>query len=167
MDRFGTIPAPGSLSSVLFNWGHAWERQGGHRRTEQSYRRYSDTCRAACTHTARSLPAPCRPVGDGGPFRLFHRDVAERHPGTRRVLATALEAEVNQYLAELAAERDERGRRPVVRNDHRLPRTVVTAAGPVEVTASWVFPAARHRRCRVMRLARSWPALLSPHVVRL
>lgn len=55
--------------------------------------------------------------------------------GARRMLAAALEAEVNQYIAELAAETDERGRRLVVRNGHHRPRTVVTAAGPVEVTA--------------------------------
>ncbi|WP_199924774.1 transposase, partial [Streptomyces sp. WM6386] len=47
----------------------------------------------------------------------------------------ALEAEVNQYIAELAAETDEAGRRLVVRNGHHRPRTVVTAAGPVEVRA--------------------------------
>ncbi|MFK0287675.1 IS256 family transposase, partial [Streptomyces sp. NPDC090499] len=55
--------------------------------------------------------------------------------GARRMLAAALEAEVNQYIAELAAETDDHGRRLVVRNGHRLPRTVVTAAGPVEVRA--------------------------------
>lgn len=51
------------------------------------------------------------------------------------MLAAALEAEVDQYIAELAAERDERGRRLVVRNGHHRPRTVTTAAGPVEVRA--------------------------------
>ncbi|OIJ93262.1 IS256 family transposase [Streptomyces colonosanans] len=50
-------------------------------------------------------------------------------------MAAALEAEVNQYIAELAGERDERGHRLVVRNGHHQSRTVVTAAGPVEVTA--------------------------------
>lgn len=34
------------------------------------------------------------------------------------MLATALEAEVSQYIAELAGERDEAGRRLVVRNGH-------------------------------------------------
>ncbi|MEY9850265.1 putative transposase [Streptacidiphilus sp. BW17] len=53
--------------------------------------------------------------------------------GARRMLAAALEAEVNQYIAELAAERDEHGHRLVVRNGHHRPRTVVTAAGQVEV----------------------------------
>ncbi|MGV9918198.1 transposase [Streptomyces cellulosae] len=55
--------------------------------------------------------------------------------GARRMLAAALEAEVNQYIAELAAGTDEAGRRLVVRNGHHRPRTVTTAAGPVEVTA--------------------------------
>jgi transposase-like protein len=46
-----------------------------------------------------------------------------------------LEAEVDAYLAELAHERDERGRRLVVRNGHAQPRQVVTSAGAVEVVA--------------------------------
>ncbi|MFF9373820.1 IS256 family transposase [Streptomyces griseoluteus] len=62
--------------------------------------------------------------------------------GARRMLAAALEAEGNQYIAELAAETDEAGRRLVVRNGHHRPRTVVTAAGPVEVKA----PRINHRR---------------------
>ena len=45
------------------------------------------------------------------------------------MLAAALEAEVDAYLAELADERDERGRRLVVRNGHAQPRQVITAAG--------------------------------------
>jgi len=55
--------------------------------------------------------------------------------GARRMLAAALEAEVDAYLAELAGERDERGRRLVVRNGHAAPRQVGTGAGPVEVVA--------------------------------
>jgi transposase-like protein len=55
--------------------------------------------------------------------------------GARRMLAAALEAEVNQYIAELAAETDEAGRRLVVRNGRHRPRTVTTAACPIEVTA--------------------------------
>ena len=46
--------------------------------------------------------------------------------GARRMLAAALEAEVDTYLAELAGERDERGRRLVVRNGHAQPRRVMT-----------------------------------------
>ena len=48
--------------------------------------------------------------------------------GARRMLAAALEAEVDAYLTELAAERDERGRRLVVRNGHAEPRQEMTAA---------------------------------------
>ncbi|MGW2935991.1 IS256 family transposase [Streptomyces sp. NPDC001156] len=55
--------------------------------------------------------------------------------GARRMLAAALEAEVNQYIVELAAEWDEVGRHLVVRNGYHQPRTVTTAAGPVEVRA--------------------------------
>lgn len=55
--------------------------------------------------------------------------------GARRMLAAALEAEVNSYIAELAGERDEAGRRLVVRNGHHRERTVTTAAGPIAVKA--------------------------------
>jgi len=68
--------------------------------------------------------------GSTGSGSLIDEIVRE---GARRMLAAALEAEVNQYIAELAAETDAAGRRLVVRNGHHRPRTVVTAAGPVEV----------------------------------
>jgi transposase-like protein len=55
--------------------------------------------------------------------------------GARRMLAAALEAEVNTYIAELAGECDEAGRRLVVRNGYHQPRKVATAAGTVEVKA--------------------------------
>ncbi|MFD5475284.1 IS256 family transposase [Streptomyces sp. NPDC127105] len=55
--------------------------------------------------------------------------------GARRMLAAALEAEVNTYMAELAGERDGNGRRLVVRNGYHQPRKVTTAAGVVEVKA--------------------------------
>jgi putative transposase len=55
--------------------------------------------------------------------------------GARRMLAVALEAEVDDCLMSLAHERDERGRRLVVRNGHAETRSVVTGAGPIEVRA--------------------------------
>jgi transposase-like protein len=55
--------------------------------------------------------------------------------GARRMLAAALEAEVDAYLAAHAAERDEGGRRLVVRNGHARQRQILTAAGVVEVRA--------------------------------
>ena len=51
------------------------------------------------------------------------------------MLAAALEAEVDAYLAEFAGERDGTGRRLVVRNGHAVPRQVTTAAGAVQVRA--------------------------------
>ncbi|MFJ9381895.1 IS256 family transposase [Streptomyces sp. NPDC101455] len=70
--------------------------------------------------------------GSTGSGSLIDEIVRE---GARRMLAAALEAEVNQYIAELAAATDEAGHRLVVRNGHHRPRTVAAAAGPVEVTA--------------------------------
>lgn len=55
--------------------------------------------------------------------------------GAWQMLAAAPEAEVDAYLAALAGERDEDGRRLVVRNGHARPRQVITVAGAVEVTA--------------------------------
>ncbi|MFJ8350708.1 IS256 family transposase [Streptomyces sp. NPDC094153] len=55
--------------------------------------------------------------------------------GARRMLAAALEAEVNAYIAELADERDAKGRRLAVRNGYHQPRKVTTAAGVIEVKA--------------------------------
>ncbi|GGM05582.1 hypothetical protein GCM10010129_56470 [Streptomyces fumigatiscleroticus] len=55
--------------------------------------------------------------------------------GAKRMLAAALEAEVDACLAELAHEKDERGHRLVVRNGHHQPRKVTTVAGAVEVRA--------------------------------
>jgi putative transposase len=55
--------------------------------------------------------------------------------GAQRMLAAALEAEVDAYLAAHAAERDEHGRRLVVRNGHARERQVTTAAGAVTVRA--------------------------------
>jgi transposase-like protein len=55
--------------------------------------------------------------------------------GARRMLAAALEAEVDSYVAAFADERDEAGRRLVTRNGHAHTRTITTAAGGVEITA--------------------------------
>ncbi|MEU4200790.1 IS256 family transposase [Streptomyces sp. NPDC026294] len=55
--------------------------------------------------------------------------------GARRMLAAALEAEVNAYIAELAGQRGGKGHRLVVRNGYHQPRRVTTAAGVVEVRA--------------------------------
>jgi predicted amidohydrolase len=54
--------------------------------------------------------------------------------GARRMLAGALQAEVDAYIARFADERDENGRRLVVRNGCHQPREVLTSAGAIEVT---------------------------------
>jgi transposase-like protein len=55
--------------------------------------------------------------------------------GARRMLAAALEAEVDAYIESHAHDRDEGGRRLVVRNGHAERRTITTGAGPIEVEA--------------------------------
>jgi transposase-like protein len=67
---------------------------------------------------------------DGSPS-LIDEIVRE---GARRMLAEALRAEVDAYIAAFAAEQDGNGRRLVVRNGCHQPREVLTSAGAVEVT---------------------------------
>ena len=55
--------------------------------------------------------------------------------GAQRMLAEALQAEVDAYCARFADERDENGRRLVVRNGYHEPRAVTTCAGAVAVHA--------------------------------
>jgi transposase-like protein len=55
--------------------------------------------------------------------------------GARRMLAAALEAEVQAYLVAFADRVGPDGRRLVVRNGHARPRSVTTAAGVIEVAA--------------------------------
>jgi hypothetical protein len=55
--------------------------------------------------------------------------------GASRMLAAALEAEVDAYVSALADEQDDQGHRLVVRNGHAVARSLVTGAGPIEVRA--------------------------------
>ena len=64
--------------------------------------------------------------------------------GARRMLAEALQAEVDAYIARFADERDENGRRLVVRNGRHEPRTVTTCAGAVDGARA----AGQRPRCR-------------------
>jgi transposase-like protein len=75
-------------------------------------------------------------VADEGARAELRLDLDElAREGARRMLAAALEAEVDAYLAAAAAERDEQGRRLVVRNGHARQRDILTAAGAVAVQA--------------------------------
>jgi transposase-like protein len=77
---------------------------------------------------AADADGPRRPDG----VTLIDEIVRE---GARRMLAEALQAEVDAYIAQFRDERDENGRRLVVRNGSHQPREVLTAAGALEVTA--------------------------------
>jgi len=55
--------------------------------------------------------------------------------GARQMLLTALEAEVADYIARHADERDEDGRRLVTRNGHARERRITTGAGTLPVKA--------------------------------
>src|SRR5215470_17179593 len=69
--------------------------------------------------------------GKGGSPSLIDEIVRE---GARRMLAEALAGEVDAYIAAFTAERDENGRRLVVRNGYHQTREVLTSAGAIEVT---------------------------------
>lgn len=51
------------------------------------------------------------------------------------MLAEALQAEVEAYIAQFADQREDNGRRLVVRNGYHQPREVLTSAGAIEVKA--------------------------------
>jgi transposase-like protein len=70
--------------------------------------------------------------GDGaGSSSLIDEIVRE---GARRMLAEALQAEVDAYIAAHGAERDENGRRLVVRTGYHQSREALTSAGAIKVT---------------------------------
>jgi putative transposase len=69
--------------------------------------------------------------GSPAPVSLIDEIVRE---GAQRMLAAAVRAEAEAYCAQFAGERDNDGRRLVVRNGYAGSRTVTTSAGAVEVT---------------------------------
>ena len=73
------------------------------------------------------------PVAMTGPVSSVIDEIVRE--GAQQMLAAALRAEVAAYCAQFAGERDENGRRLVVRNGYHEPREVTTAAGAVEVHA--------------------------------
>ena len=72
---------------------------------------------------AATIPVPSRDVLSG-----ILRD------GAQRLLAQAIDGEVDDWIARHAELRDEHGRQLVVKNGHHPTRTLVTGVGPVEVT---------------------------------
>ena len=74
----------------------------------------------------------CGATGGADSLSLIDEILRE---GARRMLAQALQSEVDAYIDRFVGERDERGRRLVVRNGSHQPREVLTSAGAVEVVA--------------------------------
>ena len=74
----------------------------------------------------------CAAAGGADSSSLIDEIIRE---GARRMLAEALQSEVDAYIDRFVVERDERGRRLVVRNGSHQPREVLTSAGAVEVVA--------------------------------
>jgi putative transposase len=75
---------------------------------------------------------PAALSADGPSSSLIDQIVRE---GAVQMLAAALRAEVAAYIDRFAEVRDKEGHRLVVRNGTAQPRTVLTSAGAVEVTA--------------------------------
>lgn len=76
---------------------------------------------------------PKLPADDGVPASSLIDQIVRE--GARKMLAAALQAEVDAYIAAFADERDQAGRRLVVRNGPHASREILTAAGAIEVTA--------------------------------
>jgi transposase-like protein len=82
--------------------------------------------------------------------------------GAQRMIATALQLEVNEYLARYRGERDAAGHALVVRNGRARPRPVLTGVGPVTITA----PRVNDRRVVAGRRQKFTSAILPPWVRR-
>ncbi|MFC4012830.1 transposase, partial [Nonomuraea purpurea] len=77
---------------------------------------------------------PELPADDNPPASSSLIDQIVRE-GARKMLAAALQAEVDAYIAAFVDERDENGRRLVVRNGYHQPRDLLTGVGAIEVKA--------------------------------
>jgi putative transposase len=94
----------------------------------------------------RKADAPTSAKGRGTPMGSIHEVGGDREQfmldldemarqGARRMLAEALEAEVEAYLEAARGQRDERGHALVVRNGHASKSKVLLGAGAIEVRA--------------------------------
>ena len=82
----------------------------------------------------RSEPQAAESLAFPGIHSALHDPLTEvLRRGAVQLLAQAVEAEVEQWIASHAHLTDSRGHRQVVRNGHAEPRTVVTGLGPVPV----------------------------------
>ena len=73
------------------------------------------------------------PVGEDDEMRVTLDDLARE--GALRMIAAALEAEVDQYVASFVDERDEDGKRLVVRNGKAKERKLTVGSGTLPIRA--------------------------------
>jgi putative transposase len=73
------------------------------------------------------------PAGEGDEIAVTLDDLARE--GARRMIAAALEAEVDEYVGAFVEERDESGKRLVVRNGQGKERRVTVGSGTVRLRA--------------------------------
>src|SRR3954468_2409603 len=74
------------------------------------------------------------PVGEEAEGRITLDDFARE--GARRMIAAALEAEVDEYVASFVDELDEDGKRLVVRNGRAKERKVTVGSGTLPIRRS-------------------------------
>jgi transposase-like protein len=103
--------------------------------------------------TVVGLPRPGGTVEDD-PLLAVLRE------GARRMLSHAIEAEVAGFLATHADQRDEYGRRRLVRNGHAPERTIQTGIGPIEVQRPRVRDRAADKEARIRFTSAILPAYL-------
>jgi putative transposase len=115
---------------------------------------------------------PARDSEDGIPspeVLKFRANFESRSPldellreGARRMLQAAIDAEVDDFLAEHSGRRDEQGRRLVVRNGSLPEREILTAAGTLPVRQ----PRVRDRSPEAADRVRFSPQVLPPYLKR-
>ena len=98
--------------------------------------------------------------GDREQIMLDLDEIARQ--GARRMLAEALEAEVEAYVEAARGERDEQGHALVVRNGHAREREVLCGAGAVEVRA----PRVNDRRVDKSGQRRRFKSVILPPYMR-
>jgi transposase-like protein len=82
--------------------------------------------------------------------------------GARRMLQAAMDAEVDQFVAQHADRRDDAGRRLVVRNGSLPAREILTGAGPLEVSQ----PRVRDKSPQPEQRVTFSPSVLPPYLRR-
>ena len=114
---------------------------------------------------------PTAPVGEAVDSEVlaFRANFEARSPldelvrtGAQRMLQAAIDAEVEDFIAQHADRRDEQGRRRVVRNGHLPSREILTGAGRLDVSQPRVRDTSPDNENRV----RFSPSVLPPYLRR-